>query len=31
MGGRIRRGWIWRFWGTPIFSPEVSKCLFQGF
>ena len=22
-GGRIRRGWIWRFRGAPIFSPEV--------
>ena len=25
MGGWIRRGWIWRFWGTPIFRPEVLK------
>ena len=23
MGGQIRRGRIWRFWGAPIFSPEV--------
>ena len=21
----IRRGWIWRFWGAPIFRPEVPK------
>ena len=28
MGGQIRRGRIWRFWGAPIFSPEVPKCLF---
>ena len=25
MGGQIRRGWIWRFWGAPIFRPEVPK------
>ena len=25
MGGQIRRGWIWRFWGTPVFRPEVPK------
>ena len=25
MGGQIRRGRIWRFWGAPIFSPEVPK------
>ena len=32
MGGQIRRGWIWRFFGRPIFSPEVPKSLFsQGF
>ena len=29
MGGQIRRGWIWRFWGAPIFSPKVPKYLFQ--
>ena len=28
MGGQICRGRIWRFWGTPIFSPEVPKYLF---
>ena len=27
MGGQIRRGRIWRFWGAPIFSPEVLKSL----
>ena len=26
--GQIRRGRIWRFWGAPIFSPEVPKHLF---
>ena len=26
MGGWIRRGWIWRFWGAPIFRLEVPKC-----
>ena len=32
MGGQIRRGWIWRFWGALIFSPEVPKYLFlKGF
>ena len=32
MGGWIRRGWISRFWGAPIFSPEVPKFLFfKGF
>ena len=25
MGGQIRRGRIWRFWGAPIFSPEVRN------
>ena len=31
MGGQIRRGRIWRFWGAPIFSPEVPKyLLFKG-
>ena len=25
MGGQICRGWIWRFWGAPIFRPEVPK------
>ena len=25
MGGQIRRGWIRRFWGAPIFRPEVPK------
>ena len=25
MGGQIRRGRIWRFWGAPIFRPEVPK------
>ena len=25
MGGQIRRGWIWRFWGAPIFRPEAAK------
>ena len=25
MGGQIRRGWSWRFWGAPIFCPEVPK------
>ena len=24
MGGWIRRGWIWRFWGAPIFHPETK-------
>ena len=28
MGGQIRGGRIWRFWGAPIFSPEVPKYLF---
>ena len=28
MGGQIRRGWIWRFWGAPIFSPEVPNTYF---
>ena len=28
MGGQIRRGRIWRFWGAPLFSPEVPKDLF---
>ena len=28
MGGQIRRGRIWRFWGAPIFSPEIPKYLF---
>ena len=27
MGGQIRRGRIWRFWGAPIFSREVPKYL----
>ena len=27
MGGQIRRGWIWRFRGAPIFRPEVPKPL----
>ena len=32
MGGQIRRGRIWRFWGAPSFSPEVPKYLFlKGF
>ena len=38
MGGWVRHGWISRFWGAPIFSPEVPKipisqeCLyFKGF
>ena len=32
MGGQIRRGRIWRFWGAPIFSPEVPKYQFlKGF
>ena len=31
MGGWIRRGWIWRFWGTPIFSPEAPNTCFKGF
>ena len=32
MGGQIRRGWIWHFWGAPIFSPEVPEYLFlKGF
>ena len=26
-GGQICRGWIWRFWGAPLFSPEVPKYL----
>ena len=25
MGGEIRRGWIWRFWGAPIFRPEAPN------
>ena len=25
MEGQIRRGWIWRFWGAPIFRPEAPK------
>ena len=28
MGGQIRHGRIWRFWGAPILSPEVPKYLF---
>ena len=28
MGGWICRGWFSRFWGAPIFSSEVPKCLF---
>ena len=32
MGGQIRRGRIWRFWGAPILSPAVPKYLFlKGF
>ena len=32
MGGQIRRGRIWRFWGAPLFNPEVPKYLFfKGF
>ena len=32
MGGQIRRGRIWCFWGAPIFSPEVPKYPFlKGF
>ena len=32
MGGWICRGWISRFWGSPIFSPEVPKyLLLKGF
>ena len=32
MGGQIRRGRIWRFWGASIISPEVPKYLFlKGF
>ena len=32
MGGQIRRGRIWRFWGAPLFSPEVPKyLLLKGF
>ena len=27
LGGCIRRGWTWRFWGAPIFRPEVPKTL----
>ena len=27
MGRQIRRGWIWRFGGPPIFRPEVPKPL----
>ena len=27
-GVQIRRGRIWRFWGAPIFSPEVPIYLF---
>ena len=32
LGGGVgsRRGWIWRFWGAPIFSPEVPKCFCKG-
>ena len=29
MGGQIRRGRIWRFWGAPIFSPESPNTYFQ--
>ena len=25
MGGWIRRGWLSRFWGTPIFSQEIPS------
>ena len=25
MGGQIRRGRSWRFWGAPIFRPEIPK------
>ena len=25
MGGQIRHDRVWRFWGAPIFSPEVPK------
>ena len=28
MGGQIRHCRIWRFWGPPIFSPEVPKYQF---
>ena len=28
IGGQIRDGRVWRFWGAPIFSPEVPKYLF---
>ena len=32
MRGQIRRGRIWRFWGAPIFSPEVPQIpIFKGF
>ena len=32
MGGPIRRGRIWRFWGAPLFNPEAPKYLFlKGF
>ena len=27
MGGWIRCGWIWRFWGAPIFCSEVPNPL----
>ena len=30
-GGWIRRGWIWRFLGAPIFRPEVPKPFKQAF
>ena len=29
MGGWIRRGWIWRFCGASIFSPEVPNAHFN--
>ena len=25
MRGWVRRSWIWRFWGAPIFHPEVPN------
>ena len=31
MGGQIRRGRIWRFWGAPVFSSEVRNTYFKGF
>ena len=31
MAGWIRRGWISRFLGAPIFSPEVQNTHFKGF